>query len=155
MSASAVTLVVALIGFAGTICAALITRPREPLKSQQLPQPRPQHSQSRPQQAWPLPAAGNAGYAPPGSRTGGMCPVKISVSLWLGLVGLILWIIPILGVFDLLPGIFIAIWDLRSPGARRYAVGGLVLCLIAFTMTIINSAVGAYQGYHGTGWWQH
>jgi hypothetical protein len=84
-----------------------------------------------------------------------MRSVKISVSLWLGLAGLILWIIPILGAFDLLPGLFIAIRDLRSPGTRRYAIGGLVLCLVAFTLTIINSAIGAYQGYHGTGWWQH
>jgi hypothetical protein len=157
MNAGAVTLAVALIGFAGTICAALITRPREPLKAQQLPQPwsLQSHPQSYPQRTWSPPAAGNTGYSPPGGWTSGMRRAKISVSLWLGLTGLILWIIPILGAFDLLPGLFIAIRDLRSPGARRYAVGGLALCLIAFTLTIINSAVGAYQGSHGTGWWQH
>jgi hypothetical protein len=159
MNTGAVTLVVALLGFAGTIGAAFITRPRDPLKSQQPPQPRPQQSQSRsqsyPQQTWWPPAAGNTGHAPPVGQPGGVRPVKISVSLWLGLAGLILWIIPILGALDLLPGLFIAIRDLRSPGTRRYAVAGLALCLIAFTLTIINSAIGAYQGYHGTGWWQH
>ena len=160
MNTGAITLVVALIGFAGTIGAAFITRPRDPLKSRQPQQPQqPQQSQPRPQsyaqETWWQPAAGNTGYASPVGQPGRVSPVKISVSLWLGLAGLILWIIPILGAFDLLPGLFIAIRDLRSPGTRRYAVAGLVLCLIAFTLTVINSAIGAYQGYHGTGWWQH
>ncbi len=159
MNTGAITLVVALLGFAGTIGAAFITRPREPLKSQQPSQPWPQQSQSRPQsypqQTWQQPGAGNTGHAPPVGQPGGVRPVKISVSLWLGVAGLILWIIPILGAIDLLPGLFIAIRDLRSPGTRRYALAGLVLCLIAFTLTVINSAIGAYQGYHGTGWWQH
>jgi hypothetical protein len=157
MNTGAITLVVALIGFAGTIGAAFITRPREPLKSQQPPpQPPPQpRPQSYPQQTWWQTAAGDTGHAPPVGQPGGVRPVKISVSLWLGVAGLILWLIPILGAIDLLPGLFIAIRDLRSPGTRRYAVAGLVLCLIAFTLTVINSAIGAYQGYHGTGWWQH
>jgi hypothetical protein len=141
MNSNAVTLLAAFIGLVGTICAAFITKPREPQRSQWPSQPWP--SQSYPQPTW-APSPANGGRPP-----------KISVSLWLGLAGLLLWIIPILGYVDLLPGLFIAIRDLRSPGTRRYASGALILCIIAFAFTLINSAVGAYQGYHGAGWWQH
>jgi hypothetical protein len=64
-------------------------------------------------------------------------------------------LIPILGYIAALPGLFIAIRDIRSPGTRRYAMIGLLICSLAFILTIINSAIGAYQGAHGTGWWQN
>ena len=80
--------------------------------------------------------------------------VKISKSLWYGLAGIVLWVLPILGYLVTLPGLFAAIRDVRSPGTRRHARIGLALCVLALVLTIINSAIGAYQGAHGTGWWQ-
>jgi hypothetical protein len=95
----------------------------------------------------PTPARATGSYVMPALKT--------SRSLWWGLAGLVLWLLPILGYIVTLPGLFTAIRDIRSPGTRRYAMIGLVLCLLAFTLTIINSAIGAYEGAHGTGWWQH
>jgi len=75
--------------------------------------------------------------------------------LWWGLAGIFLWLLPILGYIVTLPGLFIAIRDVRSPGTRRYSLLGLVLCMLALVLTIINSAIGAYQGAHGVGLWQN
>jgi|SRR5450755_477469 hypothetical protein len=139
---AAAIIIVALIGFAGTVTTALITRPRETPQPQSQPQP---EWQPRPTGQWP---AGNSGasYAMP--------TLRVSRSLWWGLAGIFLWLLPILGYIVTLPGLFSAIRDLRSPGTRRYAMIGLALCLLAFVLTLINSAIGAYQGAHGTGWWQ-
>jgi len=129
------TIIVAFIGLAGTITAALIARPRDAPK----PQPEP------PSQAHPMvsPPEGG-GYLPPPPPPPARTPLKISRSLWWGLAGIFLWLIPILGYIVTLPGLFTAIRDVRSPGTRRYAVAGLILCVTAFTLTIINSAAGAY-----------
>jgi hypothetical protein len=31
---------------------------------------------------------------------------------------------------------------------------GIGLCAVSLGLAVINSAVGAWQGAHGTGWWQ-
>jgi hypothetical protein len=169
MNANVATIIAAIIGLISTVSTALITRPRTapatpgaqparpPQPSQTTWQPPPsaragnwwQQSGSgsapgAPQRPWAAPAASYATAA-----------VKISKSLWWGIAGLILWLIPILGYIATLTGLFIAIRDIRSPGLRRYAMAGLIICLIAFACTLVNSAIGAYEGYHGTGWWQH
>ena len=140
MDDGAVTIVVGLIGSAATISAALIARA---------------HAVTEPQlhTVWSLPPGGQQPTVSPGLRY--QTPsIKTSRSLWWGLAGIFLWLLPILGYVVTLPGLFIAIRDVRSPGTRRYSLLGLVLCTLALALTIINSAVGAYQGAHGAGWWQ-
>ena len=34
------------------------------------------------------------------------------------------------------------------------AVAGIVLSILCLVLTIINASIGAYQGYHGTAWFQ-
>jgi preprotein translocase subunit SecD len=34
------------------------------------------------------------------------------------------------------------------------SIAGIVLAVICLVLTIINSAIGAYQGYHGEAWFQ-
>jgi hypothetical protein len=147
MNSNVVAIVVALIGLVGAVSAAFIARPR----SVPAPQRQPQ---SQPQATWRPASYGHERTASPGVNYV-MPSVKISASLWWGIAGIFLWLLPILGYIVTLPGLFIAIRDLRSPGARRLATIGLLLCLLAFVLTITNSAIGAYQGAHGTGWWQN
>ena len=141
MDDSAVTIVVGLVSSVATISAALITR---------------SHAVTQPQlhAVWSLPPGGQQPTASPGLRY--QTPsIKTSTSLWWGLAGIFLWLLPILGYIVTLPGLFIAIRDVRSPGTRRYSLLGLVLCMLALVLTIINSAIGAYQGAHGVGLWQN
>lgn len=37
---------------------------------------------------------------------------------------------------------------------RTGELAGIVLGIICLVLTIINSAIGAYQGYHGEAWFQ-
>lgn len=37
---------------------------------------------------------------------------------------------------------------------RTGELTGIVLGIICLVLTIINSAIGAYQGYHGEAWFQ-
>jgi hypothetical protein len=141
MDDSAVTIVVGLVSSVATISAALITR------SHAVPQPQLHTVGS-------LPLGGQQPTVSPGLSY--QTPsIKTSRSLWWGLAGIFLWLLPILGYIVTLPGLFIAIRDVRSPGTRRYSLLGLVLCMLALVLTIINSAIGAYQGAHGVGWWQN
>lgn len=143
MNDTGVTIVVGLMGSAATISAALITRPRAVLQPQL-----PAQSVWQPSPRGQQPTAGQGvSYAMPA--------LKISKSLWYGLAGIFLWLLPILGYLVTLPGLFAAIRDVRSPGTRRYAWIGLALCVLALMLAIVNSAIGAYQGAHGTGWWQN
>jgi len=173
MNANTATIIAAIIGLIGTVSTALITRPRAaPATQAAQTTQQPQTSQSSSWQPPPPAAGGNwwqqsasasqqrswaaapaPAPAPPPSYVGSA--LKISKSLWWGIAGMILWLIPILGYVATLTGLFIAIRDIRSPGTRRYAMAGLILCLVAFAFTLVNSAIGAYEGYHGTGWWQH
>ena len=66
-----------------------------------------------------------------------------------------LWIIPIAGIFVIAPGLYIGIRDFAPVRLRSRAALGVTLCAIGLVLLIINSAIGAYQGAHGTGWWQH
>lgn len=34
------------------------------------------------------------------------------------------------------------------------AIAGIVLSVLCLVLTIINASIGAYQGYHGTAWFQ-
>jgi len=126
----AVSIIVALIGCASAIGAALITN----------------HTRG--------PAAVRA--ADPGvlaqPAAMGTTPGRVSRSLWLGLAGMLLWIIPVLGYLAVVPGLYIGIREHGGP--RRGTAAGIALCSIGLAASLINSAVGAYQGAHGQAWFQ-
>lgn len=69
-------------------------------------------------------------------------------SLVLGIVGLIAWIIPIIGFPVIIAGLILGIIGIQK-GGKGMAVAGITLCIITFVLTIANSAIGAYMGYTG------
>ena len=126
--ASVVALAAALIGCIGSIAAALITtRQRGPAGVVAAP--------DVPQ--W-------QGQVPPG---------RTSKSFWLGIASLVTWTIPVFGVCTIIPGLYIGIREMNGPRTRTGA--GVTMCVIALVLTVINSAIGAYQGAHGQLWFQH
>lgn len=78
---------------------------------------------------------------------------KRTKAFGLGIAGLICWVLPIAGFCVTIPGLWIAIRDLNGP--KRSTTAGLVMCGIGFALTLVNSAIGAYQGAHGQMWFQH
>ena len=130
--ASVVALVAALIGCIGSIAAALITtRQRGPAG---VPEPVGLH---------PVHAAYLAQDTP---------PARTSKAFWFGIASLVTWIIPIFGVCTIIPGLYIGIREMNGPRTRTGA--GVTMCVIALVLTVINSAIGAYQGAHGQLWFQ-
>jgi len=71
-----------------------------------------------------------------------------TLGMVLGIVTMLLWIIPIIGI----P---LSIWGLvssikaKGKGAQGRATTGMVLCIIALVLGICNAAIGAYMGATG------
>lgn len=126
--ATAVTLIAALLGAVATIVSAVITTRR----------------------------TGPAGTTVPVATTPGGTVVaasaRTSKAFWLGLAGLILWVIPLIGYCVIIPGLWIGIREMNGP--RRRTGAGVAMCVIALALALVNSAIGAYQGAHGQMWFQ-
>ena len=90
-----------------------------------------------------LAVPGGAPYAPPSQSSG-----KAVASLVLGLIGMLAWLFPLLGLPVNIVGLVLGIQSLRT-SRRSLAIAGLVLCIIGLTLTVINSAIGAYLGATG------
>lgn len=168
---SLVSLVAAIIGLITAVVTAFTVRPRPaettvggaaattaPPRGTASPQ-----TSAPPQAREPPPHAappGRGAYAPPwspyqaggpGSGYGPAAParrpaaLKISRSLWLGVVGLLLlaavWAAPLLCYCCVVPGIWIAVHDLRSPGTRRLAAAGLAICAVGFAGALTDSVI--------------
>ncbi len=71
----------------------------------------------------------------------------------LGIVGLLAWIIPIIGLPVGVIALVLGIIGLKK-NSRGMSITGIILGSICLVLTIINSAMGAYQGYHGEAWFQ-
>jgi hypothetical protein len=71
---------------------------------------------------------------------------RYSRALWWGVGSIMAWVIPLFGFPVCAIGMVIAIRELTRGPRRRGTVPGLVLCCIFLVATIINSAIGAYQG---------
>ena len=126
--ASVVALAAALIGCIGSIAAALITtRQRGP-------------------------AGTYNGPGAPSWEGGYAASARVSKAFWFGIASLVTWIIPIFGVCTIIPGLYIGIREMNGPRTRTGA--GVTMCVIALVLTVINSAIGAYQGAHGQLWFQ-
>jgi hypothetical protein len=70
------------------------------------------------------------------------------ISLILGLLGIIAWIIPLAGLPITVIGLILGIIGLRSR-SRGLAIAGLTLCSLFLAATIINASIGAYMGATG------
>lgn len=74
-------------------------------------------------------------------------------ALVLGIVGVIAWIIPIIGLPVGIVALVLGILGLKK-SSKGMSIAGIVLGVICLVLTIINGAIGAYQGYHGEAWFQ-
>jgi len=73
---------------------------------------------------------------------------KALASLVLGIVGLIAWFIPLIGLPVTVVGLILGIIEMPGKG-RGMAKVGVILCIIGLILTIINAAIGAYLGATG------
>lgn len=74
-------------------------------------------------------------------------------ALVFGIVGLLAWIIPIIGLPVGIVALVLGILGIKK-SSKGMSIAGIVLGVICLVLTIINSAIGAYQGYHGEAWFQ-
>ena len=69
-------------------------------------------------------------------------------SLVLGIVGLMAWFCPIIGLAVNITGLVLGCKSLRSPN-RGMAIAGVVMCTLGLIASVVNGAVGAYLGATG------
>jgi hypothetical protein len=94
------------------------------------------------------PAAQGAGPAAAGFPVQQDLSGKANTSMVLGLVGIIAWVIPIIGLPVTITGLVFGI-KARHSAARSKAVAGIALCSIFLTASVVNAAIGAYMGATG------
>jgi hypothetical protein len=73
---------------------------------------------------------------------------KAIAAFVLGVLGLLMWLIPLLGLPVNLVGLVFAIQSTRS-SKSGLAIAGLTMCIIGLVLTIANGAIGAYLGATG------
>ena len=78
---------------------------------------------------------------------------KAIASFVLGIIGLLAWCIPLVGLPVTIVGLVLGIKALPSQ-TRGLAIAGIVLCIVGLVGSIANAAVGAYMGATGQLWWQ-
>ena len=66
----------------------------------------------------------------------------------LGIVGLLAWLLPIIGLPITIVGLVLGVKGRRSD-LRGMATAGFVLSIIGLTFTVINATVGAVLGFFG------
>lgn len=80
---------------------------------------------------------GTPGYGLQTERDG-----RATASLVLGLVGLILWCCPFVGIINCGVGLTLGILSLKA-NTRGMAVGGIILNAIGLLLALMNAALGA------------
>ena len=74
----------------------------------------------------------------------------VTASFVLGLVGIIAWLIPLIGFPVTIVGLVLSIKGRsKSPEKKSLATAAMVLNIIFLSLTLINSAIGAYRGATG------
>jgi amino acid transporter len=63
------------------------------------------------------------------------------------------WILPIIGLPIGIAALVLGVLGIKR-SLKGMSVAGIVLAVICLVLTIVNSAIGAYQGYHGEAWFQ-
>jgi hypothetical protein len=74
---------------------------------------------------------------------------KATASLVLGLVSIITWIIPLIGLPTTITGLVLGLQGL-GPKKRTRAAVGIALSTLFLIITLLNAALGAYMGFMGT-----
>jgi hypothetical protein len=69
-------------------------------------------------------------------------------SLCLGLLGLLAWLLPIIGLPVTITGLVLGIKSMNGP-RKGMATAGIVLCIIGLVLSTGNAALGAYLGATG------
>jgi hypothetical protein len=72
---------------------------------------------------------------------------KSVVGLIFGILSLILWLVPLLGLPVAMVGLVFSIGDLKA--GKKLATTALVCSIIGLVLVLINSVVGAYLGAIG------
>ena len=73
---------------------------------------------------------------------------KATASLVLGLISVVTWIIPIIGLPTTITGLVLGIKGL-GPQRRGKAIAGVTLSIIFLVITVLNAALGAYMAAKG------
>ncbi|MDD6207590.1 MAG: DUF4190 domain-containing protein [Clostridiales bacterium] len=71
-------------------------------------------------------------------------------SMVLGLIGIIAWILPLVGYPVLITGLVLGIKGLERKAGKGMAVAGIVLCCVFLVFTLINSIAGAMKAVNGS-----
>jgi hypothetical protein len=66
----------------------------------------------------------------------------------MGCIGLVCWIIPLIGLPLTITGLVFGIKS-KKLGGGGSATAGIVLCSIGLALSVINAAIGAYLGATG------
>ena len=73
---------------------------------------------------------------------------KAVTSLVLGIVGMLAWLLPIIGLPVAITGLVFGVRSLNSVN-KGMAFAGLTLSIIGTVLSIINASIGAYMGATG------
>ncbi|NBQ40842.1 MAG: hypothetical protein EBU34_13980 [Alphaproteobacteria bacterium] len=73
---------------------------------------------------------------------------KAVTSLVLGIVGMLAWLLPIIGLPVTITGLVFGVRSLNSAN-KGMAIAGLTLSIIGIVLSIINASIGAYMGATG------
>ena len=73
---------------------------------------------------------------------------KAVASLVLGIISLLSWCLPFIGLPVAIVGLVLGIKDRQSPN-RGMAIAGIVMSVIGLVLSLINAAIGAYLGVTG------
>jgi len=73
---------------------------------------------------------------------------KAVASLVLGILGLVLWFIPLFGLPVTIIGLVLGIAALKSP-RRGMAIAGTVMSVIGLVLSLVNAAFGVYLAMSG------
>lgn len=71
-----------------------------------------------------------------------------TASLVLGLVGMVAWILPIIGFPVQVVGLVFSIKG-RTSVKKKMATAGMILCIIGLVFTLLNAVAGAYLASTG------
>ncbi len=72
---------------------------------------------------------------------------KSIAALVLGILSLIFWLIPLLGLPIVIIGLILSIIGIKDK--RKFAMAALICSIIGLVLVIANAAIGAYMGATG------
>ena len=70
------------------------------------------------------------------------------VSMILGIIGLAVWLFPVLGFPVSITGLVLGLRTFDSP-KKGLAIAGIVLCVIGISFSSVNAGIGCYLGASG------